>query len=71
MRTQVEIAKACGINPISLNAILGGRRNPSAGLAEKLEKETGIPREVWVWGTPEERRAAWSGLQDKSREAQP
>ena len=59
MKTQVDVARACGINPISLNAILNGRRNPSAKLANRLQDATGVAREVWIFGTPEERRAAW------------
>lgn len=67
MMTQVEIAKHCGVSPISLNAILAGRRNPSAKLAMRLQEATGISREVWIFGGPEERRAAWQ----KAKEAQP
>ena len=69
MKTQVELARACGINPISLNAILGGRRNPSRKLAVRLEQATGVAREIWVFGTPEERRAAWNKA--KAKESQP
>lgn len=59
---QTHLSKNIGITAIHLNAILAGRRNPSAKLAVRLEAETGIPRDVWMWGSKEERQAAWSGL---------
>lgn len=57
---QIEIAKLTGVSKVHLNAILSGRGNPSAKLAMRLQDATGIPREVWIFGTPEERRAAWN-----------
>lgn len=62
---QTDIARQAGISYLHLNAVLGGRRNPSPSLAVRLEQATGVAREIWVFGTPEERRAAWN----KAKEA--
>ena len=64
---QIDIARRAGIHALHLNAVLAGRRNPSPRLALRLEQATGIDRQIWVFGTPDERRAAWK----KFKEAQP
>lgn len=56
---QFDVARQVGVTPVHLNAILAGRRNPSPSLAIRLERATAIPKEVWIFGTAEERRAAW------------
>ncbi|WP_457571506.1 helix-turn-helix transcriptional regulator, partial [Desulfovulcanus sp.] len=55
---QCKLAKKIGISPQYLNPILKGKRRANPKLAVRLEQETGISRMVWVWGTPEEIRAA-------------
>ena len=59
---QNSLAKNLGITAIHLNAILAGRRNPSAKLAVRLEAATGISRDVWLWGSRDERQEAWGDL---------
>ena len=56
---QVDYAARIGIGREYLNALINGRKNPSAKLANRLQDATGVAREVWIFGTPEERRAAW------------
>lgn len=64
---QIEIAKQTGVTKVHINAILSGRGNPSAKLAMRLQDATGIPREVWIFGTPEERRAAWKEAKEEKQ----
>lgn len=61
MRQNV-IAKDVGITATHLNAILNGRSNPSPDLAVRLERATGVAREIWIFGSGEERRAAWDNV---------
>ena len=65
---QKELASAVKVTATHLNAVLCGRRNPSAKLASNLEKHTGISRALWVFGTARERRAAWKKFQKKQSE---
>lgn len=66
---QIDIARQVGITPIHLNAVLAARRNPSARLAVKLEQATGVARTIWIFGTAEERRAAWAKFREEARTA--
>lgn len=60
---QVMVAKNVGITAIHLNAILAGRRNASPKLAMRLQEATGVSREIWIFGSSAERRAAWAARQ--------
>ncbi len=64
---QKELASAVGVTAIHLNALINGRRNPSAKLANSLEGHTGISRDLWVFGTPAQRRAAWKKFQQEAK----
>lgn len=64
---QTDIAKAAGVSRVHLNTIITGKKTPSPKLAIQLEELTGVARDIWVFGTPEERRAAWN----KAKEARP
>lgn len=56
---QTDIAQKAGVAREHLNALINGRKNPSPKLATRLQEVTGVSREIWIFGTPEERRAAW------------
>lgn len=56
--TQKYIAEKLGISRSFLNGIIKGRDKCPTRLAERLELLTGISRVVWVWGQPDEIRAA-------------
>lgn len=56
--TQRAIAKAAQIGPDFLYQIIRGRRRCPPPVALRLEEATGISRDIWVWGTPEEMKAA-------------
>ena len=45
---QKEFAKKLGIQPPHLNDLLKGKRQMSARLAVKIEKETGIDAAFWL-----------------------
>ena len=64
---QIEIAKLIGITKVHLNAIIAGRSNPSAKLAVRLQEATGVAREIWIFGSPEERRAAWKKAKEEAK----
>lgn len=65
MMTQRALADHCGVSREHLNAVIRGRIRPGGKLAVKLEAATGISLATWLTGTTEERRAAWSRLQNK------
>lgn len=44
-----EIAKKTGKTLRMIDYIINGERRPSANLAKKLEKLTGVPRSAWLW----------------------
>ncbi len=56
--TQKKIAQLALIKPDFLSHILRGRRRCPPPVAARLEEVTGITRVIWVWGEPEEIRAA-------------
>lgn len=56
--TQRKIAQAAKIGPDFLSHIIRGRRRCPPPVALRLEETTGISRITWVWGKPEEIRAA-------------
>ena len=56
-------AKEVGISRRYLDYLLAAERNASPLMARRLEKATGIPRELWVFGTPAQRMAAWKKFQ--------
>lgn len=64
---QKEYASRIGIGREYLNALINGRKNPSAKLAVRLQDVTGVAREVWIFGSPEERRAAWRKARDEAK----
>ena len=53
---QTEIADAIGITAQHLSDILRDVAHPSFGLAEKLEKETGVSWQTWMDRKTGERR---------------
>ena len=63
--SQARVAKLTGVTKAHINAILNGRGNPSANLAMRLHEATGIPREVWIFGSTKERQAAWQEAKEK------
>ena len=51
MTTQkdIHIAKAAGVAPATISMIRSHKRRASAGLADKLEKASGIHRLFWLY----------------------
>jgi len=58
--TQRSIAKSADIGPDFLNHIIQGRRPCPRMVALRLEAATGISRDTWIWGSPEQIRAAFN-----------
>jgi len=56
--TQKQIAALAKIKPDFLNHILKGRRPCPKKVAVRLETVTGIDKDTWIWGTPEDMRKA-------------
>lgn len=65
--SQANLAERVGISTRHINGILNGRKNPSVKLALRLQKATGVAREVWMFGGPEERRAAWRKMKAEAK----
>jgi hypothetical protein len=56
--TRKQIARRADISPDFFSHILHGRRPCPKAVALRLETVTGISKEIWVWGSPEQIRAA-------------
>ena len=65
--TQQSMAKQADIGPDFLSHIIRGRRRCPPTVALRLEEATGISKETWVWGTPEEIQQAVHACKQKSR----
>ena len=62
-----DIYTELGVTRRHIDYLLTGKSNASPGLARRIEKRTGIKRELWVFGTPAERRAAWEKFRAQER----
>jgi plasmid maintenance system antidote protein VapI len=65
--SQKEIAELVHVSPGFLCHILMGRKECPPKVALRLQETTGIDRDTWVFGSPEEKRKAiekfiYSGL---------
>ena len=61
--TKEHTATRAGISRRYLDYLLVAEKNASPLVARRLEKATGIARELWVFGTPAQRMAAWKKFQ--------
>ena len=52
--SQRELAEMLGNPKMNLSAMLAGKRRVSPAAALKLEKNSGVGRYVWLYGTPKE-----------------
>ena len=59
---QKQIARRAEIGADFFSHILHGRRPCPKGVALRLEAVTGIDRNLWIWGSPEEMRQAVTGF---------
>lgn len=72
MRTKKsKIAATVGISGRHLAYILAGARNAAPRTAVALHAATGISRDIWVFGTAEQRREAWERYVASEMEARP
>ena len=62
-----ELSRIVGISQRHLEYLVRAERNASPLVARRLEKTTGIARELWVFGTPAQRRAAWKKFQQEAK----
>jgi len=53
---QVEIARMVKISPSFLSEIISNKKRPSWHTANRLEKVTGIPVQMWMEGMTEQIR---------------
>ena len=53
-----HLAKCSGLSVGFVSSLVQGKKNASPEGARKLEQATGIAKELWVFGTAEERREA-------------
>lgn len=53
-----------GMTRRHMDNLLTGKSNASPDLARRIEKKTGIKKELFVFGTAEERRAAWKKFKE-------
>ena len=62
-----ELSKKVGITQRHLEYLIKAERNASPLVARRLEKATGVARELWVFGTPAQRMAAWKKFQKETK----
>jgi transcriptional regulator with XRE-family HTH domain len=53
-----NILRKSKISRRHFNYLLNGDRNASVTTAKRLERATGIPREIWTFGTSSKRKEA-------------
>ncbi len=49
--------------------LLNGDRNATASTAIQIERATGIPKELWVFGSALERKAAWENFLKQQKDS--
>jgi len=49
--------------------LLNGDRNATASTAIQIERATGIPKELWVFGSALERKAAWEDFLKQQKDS--
>ena len=57
--TLTAIVKKLGVSRRHMYRLLSGEQNASPNLAKAIERKTGMPKELFVFGTGSERRAEW------------
>lgn len=62
-----RIANKANVSVRHLYYILAGGNNASPVLAKKLQRLTGISREVWVFGTKRKRQEEWAKFKKSQR----
>jgi len=54
-----NILRKADVSRRHFNYLLLAERNATPALAKRLERATGIPKEVWVFGTHRQRQQEW------------
>lgn len=54
-----NIVNRLGVSRRHMYRLLSGEQNASPNLAKAIERKTGMPKELFVFGTSSERRAEW------------
>ena len=65
----MDIYQKLGVTRRHINRLLAGEQNASPKLARRIERQMGIPKETFVFGTSAARRAAWNKA--KAMESEP
>jgi plasmid maintenance system antidote protein VapI len=55
----MHILTKTGITRRHLQYLLKAERSAAPATAKKLERATGIAKELWIFGTAKQRQAAW------------
>jgi len=58
-----KILRTAHISRRHFNYLLNGDRNAAPATAMRLQRATGISKEVWVFGTARQRQQAWKEFQ--------
>lgn len=56
---KAHIANKAGLSLRHIDYLLKGERDATAKTARLLESVSGVPKEVWVFGSSDERLDAW------------
>jgi plasmid maintenance system antidote protein VapI len=67
MRT--EIAKKAGVTRRYIDYLLSADRDASPAVAKRIERATGIDKQVWTFGTKRQRQDAWKKFISAKRRA--
>ena len=63
-----HIAGRAGITQRYLEYLIVADRDASGATAKKLYRATGIPKEIWVFGSKRQRQAAWKKFVNSARQ---
>jgi len=58
MRTIKQIIRKADVSRRHFEYLRSGGRNATAATAKRIERATGLPKEIWVFGTSRQRRDA-------------
>ena len=64
-----NILEKMDISSRHFSYLLNGDRNATASTAIQIERATGIPKELWVFGSALERKAAWENFLKQQKDS--
>ena len=64
-----DILEKMAISKRHFSYLLNGDRNATPATAIQIERVTGIPKEIWVFGSALERKTAWENFLKQQKDS--